>query len=119
MNFLWSYGKPATSNEMLENCKERTWSESYLHVMLHSLEKKGAIERCGLVQYGSQYARQFRCVISKEEYFVQLAMERGVDRGIFAQVAVAMASKSKSEDKDELIQTLEDIIKELEKQSEE
>lgn len=119
MNFLWEYGKPATSNEMLELCQNRTWSESYLHVMLRSLEKKGAIEKCGFVQYGTQYARQFKCTITKEEYYVQLALDRGVNKGAFAQVAVAMASKVKPKDKDELVQTLEEIIQELMNQSEE
>lgn len=119
MNFLWEYGKPATSKEMLELCQNRTWSESYLHVMLRSLEKKGAIEQCGFVQCGTQYARQFKCTITKEEYYVQLALDRGVNKGIFAQVAVAMASKVKPKDKDELVQTLEEIIEELTNQSEE
>lgn len=119
MNFLWSYGKPATSNEMLENCQNRTWSESYLHVMLRSLEKKGAIRLCGFVQYGTQYARQFECAITKEEYYVQLALDRGVNKGIFAQIAVAMSAKVNPKDKDELIHTLEDIIEELANQSEE
>lgn len=117
MDFLWSYGEPITSNEMMELCKERTWSDSYLHVMLRSLQKKGAIEQCGLVQYGTQYARQFRCAISKEEYFVRLAMGKGVDKDSFAKVAVAMAA-SKEDDNEELIRTLEKIIEDFEEKKE-
>lgn len=119
MNFLWEYGKPATSNEMLEYCVSRTWSDSYLHVMLRSLERKGAIEHCGLVQYGTQYARQFRTCLTKEQYYVQLAEERGVEKGSFVQFAVAMAQKIKPDEKEELIHTLEEFIKELENSDEE
>lgn len=114
MDFFWAYGKPATSNEILDNCKNRTWSESYLYVMLRSLQKKGAIEPGGLVRYGTQYARQFECSISKEAYYVQLALEHGVDKAVFARVALSLAAKSKPEEKAEWLHTLKGIIRELE-----
>ena len=79
MNFLWSVDEPLTGNEILERCTERTWSDSYLHVMLRSLSEKKAIESCGLVRYVTQYARKFRYTITKEEYYVRLAISGGVD----------------------------------------
>ena len=79
MNFLWDYGQPATSHDVMEKCSNITWSVNYIHVMFRSLLKKGAIECCGMVQYGSQYARQFRCVVTREEYFSQQAKKNGMN----------------------------------------
>ncbi len=110
MNFLWEYGQPLASNEMLELCKEHSWSDSYLRIMLRSLEKKGAIVPCGMVRYGTQYARKFSCAFTKEEYYVQLAASRGVNAELFAKAAVAMAAQSDSKDQENLIQELEEIL---------
>ena len=52
MNFLWDYGQPATSHDVMEKCATITWSVNYIHVMFRSLLKKGAIKCCGMVQYG-------------------------------------------------------------------
>ena len=43
MEFLWQQGEPLAANEILDRCKERSWSDRYLQAMLRSLEKKGAI----------------------------------------------------------------------------
>ena len=117
MNFMWEYGEPLTSNELQEKCTERSWSDNYLHVMLRSLMKKGLITPCGMVQYGTQYARQFLPAMTKEQYYVQLALERGVRQSDFVQIAVAMAKEIKPEEKSQLLETLESFIKELEKDS--
>lgn len=119
MNFMWEAGEPLTSNEMQERCQVRSWSDNYLHVMLRSLKKKGMLTPCGMVQYGTQYARQFIPTMTKEQYYVSLALERGVKQGDFVQFAVAMAKEIKPEEKGQLLETLESFIKELEKDDKE
>lgn len=109
MNFMWEYGKPVTSNDILELCKKRTWRDSYLLIMLRSLEKKGAIKICGRVQSNTQYARLLKPALSKEQYYIQLAFKRGVDKKRFVQLAVSELCNSDKKDAEELIASLTDI----------
>lgn len=113
MDFLWERGEPATTKEMQELCKGRTWSDNYLHVMLRNLEANGVIECCGAELYGTKYARKFRCAMTKEEYYVQLALGSGVDTNSFASAAVGMVTKDGATDHTELISQLEKIIQEF------
>lgn len=115
MNFLWEYGKPLAANQILELCKERTWSDRYLQGMLSSLEKKGAIESCGVVRQGNHYSRQFRCCFSREDYFVQLAQASGVDTKLFAKAAVALAAGASQKDQSEVIRELEQLLDDYKK----
>ena len=113
MNFMWEYGRPVTSNDILELCTNRTWKDSYLMIMLRSLEQKGAIEVCGRILYNTQYARVLRPKLSKEQYYLQLAYKRGVNRRDFIQLAVSLANDMDPEGTDDLIASLTDIIKDL------
>ncbi len=115
MNFLWSVDEPLTGKQILERCTDRSWSDTYLHVMIRSLLSKEAIESCGLVQYVTQYARKFRPIITKEEYYVQLAISRGVDPLPFLRqtgnVVIDVATKGS---KKLLKEKLERLIQEIE-----
>lgn len=119
MNFMWGYGKPVTSYEMVSLCRDRDWKDSYIHIMIRSLEKKGAIECCGAKRSGIKYARKFRAAISKEEYYVQLALSAGVDRVSFAKLAAGLIPKDDPDERDDLIQKLEEIIREYKERGEE
>ena len=99
--------------DVLEHCKNITWSPNYTHVMLRSLLKKGAIEMCGMIQYATQYARQFRCVISREEYFLQQAQKSGIDSKELLRTAAALAAHSDAKEREELVEELEHLIAEL------
>lgn len=114
MNFLWEYGEPMTANDMIKHCDNHSWSDNYVRVMLRALEKKGAIELCGLEATRTQYARKFRPAISKEEFYLQYVAGAGLDTNAFAKAAVSMAAKSDAGSKDRLIQKLEKIIEEFE-----
>ena len=96
MDFLWDYGKPATSLDVLEHCKNITWSPNYTHVMLRSLLKKGAIE-----------------MISREEYFLQQAQKSGIDSKELLRTAAALAAHSDAKEREELVEELEHLIAEL------
>ena len=113
MNFMWEYGKPVTSNDILALCKNRTWKDSYLQIMLRSLKKKGAIKECGRILYNTQYAYLLKPTLTKEEYYVQLAYKRGVNRRSFIQLAVSIANDMEPEETDSLIDSLSKLIEEL------
>ena len=88
-------------------------AEHYLRVMLKSLENKGAVECCSFEQRGKQYARRFRCTVTKEEYYVQLAEKGGANlNGVFRATAVAMTKKADKESQEELLKKLEEIMEE-------
>ncbi len=91
MNFLWSWGEPITSGEILDRCTDRSWCDSYLYVMLRSLTKKGLIERCGAAQYGTKLAYLLGYTVTREEYFVAMAFKRSIDKKLFAQIAASVA----------------------------
>lgn len=113
MNFMWEYGRPVTSNDILELCTNRTWKDSYLQIMLRSLKKKGAIKECGRILYNTQYARILTPTLTKEQYYLQLAYKRGVNRQDFIQLAVSIANDMDPEGTDKLIASLSELINEL------
>lgn len=110
MELFWEKKKPLTSVEILDISEGRSWNGNYVHMMLRSLLKKGMIEVCGSVQYGTQYARQFTYSVTKEQYAAKLIMSKGIEKNSIAAVTVAMVNETGGED---LIQQLEEIIEEL------
>lgn len=110
MNFLWDAGKPLLVEEMLSTAGEHAWSETYLRAMLKSLEKKGAVECCGLVLRSKLYARQFQPTLSKEEFYTQLALTRGADVKALFKVAALAFARQKKENRDEVLQELKEML---------
>lgn len=113
MELFWDRKQALTSVEILKTVENHSWNDSYLHIMLRSLLKKGMIEVCGMVQHGTQYARQFVPVMTKEEYAAKIVMSKGLDKSSVAKVAVAMVKETEGELKEDLIEELEKIIEEL------
>lgn len=110
MDFLWKCNKPLTAMEILDECEEHSWSDHYLRVMLRSLERKGLLVFDSLEQRGPQYARRFRCVVSREEYYVRLAEEGGVDVDIFVQAAIAALLRSGTKGREEAFNKLKEVM---------
>jgi len=113
MEMLWESDKPLTSVEMLELSDGYSWKDNYLHIMLRSLLKKEAISVCGTVQYGTQYARQFKPAITKEEYAAKLLAGKGLTSSSIAKVTAALAKETGVKDTEKLIKDLEDFIDNL------
>lgn len=115
MELLLKQDKPLTSVEILAIPDDHSWSDNYLPIMLKSLLDKNAIEVCGYVRCGTQYARQFKYSITREEYVALFAVGRGLDAQSIPKVAVAMVTELQ-EDKDDIIRELEGIIEKLKEQ---
>jgi len=111
MEIFWKQDKPLTSVEILKITDKHSWNGNYIHVMLRSVLKKGLIKVCGTVQYGTQYARQFIPIVTKEEYAAKLVLSTGLESSSISKVTVAMAKEAG--DGDKLIKELENIIAEL------
>ena len=81
--------------------------------MLRSLERKGAIEYCSLEHRGTQYARRFRCTVTKEEYYVRLAESGGIGAAALIRAAGASMADSEEERK-ELLGRLNEVLQDYE-----
>lgn len=116
MELFWEKNVPLTSVEILQIGENHSWNGNYLHMMLRNLIKKGLLEVCGLAQYGSQYARKFHAIITKEEYVAKLVMLKGKGKNYVTKVAAAMIQEIDNTDEaDGLINELEIIIEDLKK----
>ena len=113
MELFWNTNEALTSVEVLKMNGDHSWNDSYLHIMLRSLIKKKMIEVCGVVQYGTQYARKFIPSMTREEYAAKLVMSKGLGKSSVAKVAAAMVKEVYGEVKTDLIEELEKIIEEL------
>lgn len=70
IELLWSCGEPLTSSEIIRNSVDKTWKDSYVHLLINSLMDKGIIEVAGFKKATKNYARTFRPAMSREEYLV-------------------------------------------------
>lgn len=114
MNFLWDYGRPISIAQISEKWDGKDITDHHLRVLLKSLEKKSAIECCGVEPRGRQYSRIFRCMISREEYYAKVLDVNGVSLPKLLKVeSVALARVDSRENIDELIQSLQGVIDEL------
>lgn len=113
MKIFWEKKEALTSVDILEISVDRSWNGNYIHMMLRSLMKKGMIEICGTVQYGTQYARQFTPIITKEQYAAKLVMSKGIEKNAIAAVTVAMVNEVSEADEEGLVKQLEEIVQEL------
>ena len=113
MELFWEKKEPLTSVDISEFSADRSWNVNYIHMMLRSLLKKGMIEVCGTVQCGTQYARQFVPIVTKEQYAAKLVMSKGIEKNSIAAVTVAMVNEVNKADEEGLVKQLEEIIQEL------
>ena len=113
MELFWEKKEPLTSVDISEFSADRSWNGNYIHMMLRSLLKKGMIEVCGTVQCGTQYARQFVQIVTKEQYAAKLVMSKKKKKNSIAAVTVAMVNEVNKADEEGLVKQLEEIIQEL------
>ncbi len=116
MDLFWKEGRPLTSVEILRLSKAHSWSGQYVHKLLKNLESKGLLEVCGQVQYATQYARQFKVVLSSEEVAARSIMSQGFAKSAIAKIAVSLVKETRSLDgdvsNDALVKELEEMLEE-------
>lgn len=71
MQLLWQQEKPLTATEIIGLSDGKTWKDSYVHLLINSLIKKGLIEVKGFVKTTKNYARTFSPSMSREEYAIK------------------------------------------------
>lgn len=118
MHFLWAAGEPVTVGEIVDIDRAHHWRETYVRVLLRSLERKGAVKCCEELKHGERYARQFCPCMTKEEYYAQLMANDGSNSEALLEVAAAAFSKDKNDNPDEVIRKLEQILQDFKAKNE-
>jgi hypothetical protein len=65
---LWHTDRALSAAEMVTLSPQKTWKDSYIHLMVNSLLKKGMITPAGFVKTFRNYARTFAPCMTEEEY---------------------------------------------------
>ena len=71
MELLWTVGEPLTYVNIIERGVDKSWKDSYIHIMIRSLLKKGVIKVAGVQLVCKNYARKFAPAMTKEEYIAK------------------------------------------------
>lgn len=69
MNVLWSTDDTLTKSEIAKLCENKSWKDSYTHLLITGLIKKGAIRESGVKRVGKTWASSYEADISCEEYY--------------------------------------------------
>lgn len=77
MNLLWEQNKPLTATEIINLSENKTWKDSYVHLLINSLMKKELITVSGFVKTTKNYARTFSPVVTLEEYGINTIKASG------------------------------------------
>ncbi len=68
VELMWNCEEPLTSSEIIRNSVNKTWKDSYVHLLINSLMEKGMVEVAGFKKATKNYARTFKPTMSREEY---------------------------------------------------
>ena len=66
MYLLWHTDRALSAAEMVALSPQKTWKDSYIHLMVNSLLKKGMITPAGFVKTFRNYARTFAPCMTEE-----------------------------------------------------
>ncbi len=78
MELLWASEVPLTCTEMVHNSKDKMWKDSYVHVMVTSLMKKGMIKVDSVELVCKIYARKFVPTMTKDEYYIRTLIDENI-----------------------------------------
>ena len=117
LDLLWDREDALTSSEIVEYCENRTWKESYIHILINSLLKKNMIEVAGFKKTTKNYARTFRPTMTREDYSIlQLKQNQKISSHTLSHLFCAMLEEETDERVlDELARMIEEKRKEKEK----
>ena len=109
MTLLWHVEKPLTASEIIEKSTDKSWKDSYIHLLINSLLEKGMIRAEGFAKTTKNYARTFAAVISEEEYAVRQITGKKVV-GTSSVVSIVSALIDQAEEPEVLMNALEEMF---------
>lgn len=75
MNVVWSSERALAKSEIAKLCINKTWKDSYTHLLITGLIKKGALRESGAVKVGKAWAAAYEANISCEDYYSKYVFE--------------------------------------------
>ena len=111
MYLLWHADRALSASEIIALSPEKSWKDSYIHLLVNSLLKKGMIAQAGFVKTFRNYARTFAPCMTEEEYAqLQLRDKTIQDPALVAPFLSAMIDTAEDPGTmiDELIALLEE-----------
>lgn len=121
LNILWEMNEPLTAGEMVERLEADGWNQVTLFKTVRTLSDRGYLKVTGLEKSAKSYARKLAPAVTKEEYYTEVMMERGLDSSSIANITAAflgVADKGDKERDAKVIAKLEEIINTLRKAGE-
>ena len=95
MSLLWHVDKPLTASEIIELSSDRTWKDSYIHLLINSLLEKGMIRAEGFAKTTKNYARTFIAAVYQEEYAVrQISGKNGLNPDSVVSIVYALIDQA-------------------------
>lgn len=114
MNLLWHVDRPLTASEIIEQSTDKTWKDSYIHLLINSLLYKGMIRAEGFAKTTKNYARTFVAAVSEEAYAVQQIAGRK-PLSTLSVVSIVSALVEQAEEPSALIDAVERMLAEKRK----
>lgn len=114
MNLLWHVDRPLTASEIIEQSTDKTWKDSYIHLLINSLLDKGMIRAEGFAKTTKNYARTFVAAVSEEAYAVQQIAGR-MPLSTLSVVSIVSALVEQAEEPSALIDAVERMLAEKRK----
>ena len=106
MDIFWDSKEALTSVDIVKMQVKATWTNGLVHNIIRSLVQNGYLKECGMEQFGRQYARKLMPALTREEY-----IQKSEGKSSVKQMVVALAKES--EDMEQVIEELEEIIRKL------
>lgn len=114
MNLLWHVDRPLTASEIIEQSTDKTWKDSYIHLLINSLLDKGMIRAEGFAKTTKNYARTFVAAVSEEAYAIQQIAGRK-PLSTLSVVSIVSALVEQAEEPSALIDAVERMLAEKRK----
>lgn len=95
MYLLWHTDRALSAAEMVALSPQKTWKDSYIHLMVNSLLKKGMITPAGFVKTFRNYARTFAPCMTEEEYAQLQLRDTADDPASMIDELIAMLQKKR------------------------
>lgn len=118
LNILWKMNEPLTTNEMVERLEKDGWNTVTLFKTVRTLSDMGYLKITGVEKCAKSYARKLAPTLTKEEYYTEIMMKRGLDSGSIGNITAAFLGVADKNDKErdaKVIEKLEEIIETLRK----
>lgn len=72
MEVFWRSKEPISATDVVLQNLHRSWSDSYVFLMINSLRQKGAIKFYDIFDKGKSVVRRYVPVMTKAEYLTEL-----------------------------------------------